>query len=46
MGNDITPLLVSFLLVMAVVEQGGGKGAGYREENQPVTGWELEPETG
>lgn len=46
MRDDITPLLVSFLLVIAVIEEGGGKGAGYREENQPVAGWELEPEIG
>ena len=44
MRDDVTPFLVRFLLVMAIVEEGGGKGAGYREENQPVAGWELEAE--
>lgn len=41
----MTPFLVSFLLMMAVVEEGGGEGARDREENQPVAGWKLEPET-
>ena len=46
MRDSVTPFLVRFLLVVAVIEESGGERACYREENQPVAGGEFQSEIG
>jgi len=44
--NEVAPSSLSALFVVAVVEKGGGKGAGDGEEDEPITRGELEAEIG
>lgn len=46
MRNEVAPSFLSALFVVAVVEKGGGKGAGDGEEDEPITRGELEAEIG
>ena len=45
-GNNVAPSRLSALFVVTVIEEGGGEGAGYGEEDEPVTGGKLEAEVG
>lgn len=42
MRYDFAPSSLSRLLVVAVVQKGGGEGARDREKDEPVAGWETE----
>lgn len=46
MRHEIAPSLLGFFLVMAVVEESGGEGAGNGEENEPIARGEFELESG
>ncbi len=37
MGNQGAPFSLRSLLVIAIVEKGGGEGAGYSPEDKPIT---------